>query len=150
MKEIINLRKYIDDQLYFFIEKFKEIGWKQEDVHYISKKVDFQDRSLGIVFYSELLEYSDKEFGNNYLNMLCPWIVGRIEINNEKEENILPILRSATDFIKEEVKLIGWKMFHDEDAFFGYFSRHNGRGYTRLKFYLNKEYPNGHWENHTL
>ena len=67
--EIINLRGYVDHQLFYFIEKFKEHGWKQEDVHYVTKKVDFQE-----------LERKTREFIGTDPNKLS-------EDNNEYQNN---------------------------------------------------------------
>ena len=41
-------------------------------------------------------------------------------------------------------------MFKDEDSFMGYFSKEDHKGWTKLKFYINEEYPKGYWGNHTL
>jgi hypothetical protein len=150
--EIINLANYVDDQINFFVEKFKSIGWKQEDLAYLFKRTPFlvnpEARNIdyqygfGLVFYSQLLQYG---YGKN--EMLTPWVVGRVELESPTSE----ILKNVTDFIKEEVKNIGWKMFYDEDSFRNNFSKEERRdGYIRLKFYLNKYYSAGWWENHTL
>jgi len=137
----INLRNYIDDQLEFFIEKFKENGWKQEDIHYVSKNTDLQEWPLGIVFYSELLEYTEKK-----KEVLTPWIVGRLEVETTEYDKLF----EYADFILNELDQIDIHPFYDEDSFRGYFSKSNHQGWTKLKFYINKEYPDGYWENHTL
>ena len=54
------------------------------------------------------------------------------------------------EFFVEKFVKNGWKMFHDEDSYRGYFSKEDKNGYTRLKFYLNREYPKGYWQNHVL
>jgi hypothetical protein len=147
----ITLRKYLDDQIGFFMKKFMEIGWEQEDAAYIFKRTPFivnpdaknedYKHGFGISFYPELLEY--REDGEE---VLCPWVVGDIEIENPSDET----LRSVADFIKEEVQKIGWNMFHDEDAFRGHFAKDKKHSWTKLKFYLNQSYPEGYWQNHTL
>jgi hypothetical protein len=161
----INLNDYMDKQLDFFIEKFKKIGWKQEDTHYIFKRVGFETNpsarnkdykyGFGIVFYAELLNYSEINNGKTE-EVLTPWVVCRIQI--DKNENIkypidCPRLQKVVNFIKEEIKKIEWKPFYDEDAFKNNFSRpkiKENMSSVEIKFYLNMEYPNGHWENHTL
>lgn len=141
--ELINLRNYVNDQLFYFIEKFKEHGWKQEDISYVTKVTHLQEWSLGIVFYSELLEYTQD---GPYLNMLTPWVVGRLEVETTDHNK----LRDYTDFIIDELEKMRLKPFHDEDSFMGYFAKEDNKGWTELKFYLNKHYPDGYWENHTL
>lgn len=137
----INLRNYVDSQLMFFIEKFKKHGWKQEDNEYVCKKTDLQDWDLGIVFYSELLEYME-----NGRQVLTPWICGSIEI----EVTDYPELKEYARFILDELEQMDIKPFRDEDAFLGYFSKTDNKGWTELRFYINEEYPKGYWENHTL
>lgn len=147
----IKLREYMDKQIGFFVEKFIEIGWDQEDTSYIFKRTPFLTNSdarnedyqygFGIVFYADFLEYEEEG-----QDLLIPWVVGKIEIENPTEK----ILKNVTDFIKEEVEKIGWNMFHDEDSYRGYFSKENKNGWTQLRFYLNQEYPKGYWQNHTL
>jgi len=147
----VKLREYMDLQIDFFVQKFVEIGWDQEDTSYIFKRTSFLTNSaarnedyqygFGIVFYSEFLEYEEEG-----QDLLIPWVAGKIEIENPTEE----ILKNVTDFIKEEVEKIGWNMFHDEDSYRGYFSKENKNGWTQLRFYLNQEYPKGYWQNHTL
>ena len=137
----LNLRYYIDNQLHHFIEKFKKHGWRQEDLHYITKKTHLQEWDLGIVFYSELLEYEE-----NGKEILTPWIVGRLEIETIDYGK----LREYTDFILDELNKMDIKPFHDEDSFMGYFSKEDHKGWTQLKFFINERYPDGYWENHTL
>ena len=139
--EAINLRNYIDNQLFFFIEKFKEYGWKQEDIHYVTKVTDFQDWPVGVVFYSELLEYTESRH-----EKLTPWIVGKLEVEKTEHSELV----EYTNFILDELEKMGIKPFHDEDAFMGYFAKENHNGWTELKFYINQYYPDGYWENHTL
>jgi len=137
----INLAQYTDDQVIFFIEKFKENGWEQEDFQYVNKETDLQDWPLGIVFYPELLEYTE-----DGKDMITPWICGEVEIETTYVED----LREYTKFILSELESMDLNPFHDEDAYMGYFAKDTREGWTELKFYLNKYYPNGYWENHTL
>lgn len=139
--KLLNLYNYIDDQIEFFIEKFKNAGWIQEDIQYVCKKTDLQDWDLGIVFYAELLEY--REEGRE---VITPWVVGKLEV----EETDYKKLKLYTSFVIQELKKMGIKPFHDEDSFMGYFAKHDNKGWTELKFYINSEYPDGYWENHTL
>jgi hypothetical protein len=147
----VKLNEYMNNQIQFFVERFKEIGWKQEDISYLFKRTPFMSSpdannddyryGLGMVLYADFLKYEEEG-----QDLLIPWVVGRVEIENPTEE----ILKNVTDFIKAEVGNIGWKMFHDEDAYRGYFSKEDKKGWTQLKFYLNREYPNGYWQNHAL
>ena len=42
------------------------------------------------------------------------------------------------------------KPFYDEDATFGIYSDELRNGYERYTFYVNPDFPEGWWENHTL
>jgi len=147
----VKLREYMDNQIAFFVQKFMGNGWNMEDVAYLHKRTPFLTDAdaknedyrygFGIVFYADFLRYEEEG-----QDLLAPWVVGRAEIENPTEE----ILKNVAEFIKAEVEAIGWKMFHDEDSYGGYFSKEDKNGYTRLKFYLNREYPNGYWQNHAL
>ena len=53
-------------------------------------------------------------------------------------------------FVLEELNKMELHPFHDEDAFYGHFAKSEHKGWTELKFYLNKNYKDGYWENHTL
>jgi len=159
--EKINLREVMEDQLDFFVKKFIENGWKQEDLHYVNKRVGFLTNpdaknddckyGFGIVFFTELLGYSE-----DGVNMLTPWVVGRISIDKNpdvKYPSDCPKLQKVTEYMKKEFKKLGLKPFYDEDAFYGNFSRPEPRqntGDVTIKFYINMDYPDGYWENHTL
>jgi hypothetical protein len=137
----INLASYTDDQIIFFIEKFKENGWKQEDLQYVNKETDIQDWPLGIVFYPELLEYTE-----DGKDMITPWICGEVEIETTDDLK----LKVYKNFILKELEDMDLNPFHDEDAFYGYFAKNTHKGWTELKFYINKFYPDGYWQNHIL
>ena len=49
--------------------------------------------------------------------------------------------------------VIPWKPFYDEDATFGIYRMKTSpydRNETQYIFYVNPDYPDGWWENHTL
>ena len=48
------------------------------------------------------------------------------------------------------IKEFGYTPFHDEDAFCGYFSREVHQDMVTFKMYLNPDFPEGYWSNHTL
>jgi len=157
-----NFYKEIDDEVQFFVEKFKEIGWEQEDTAYLTKRLPFITNpdarndewkySVGLVLYPELLSYIGDNRGTDEI-----WICCRVGINTDEEIEKDPWrskrLTQLTDYLKEEIKKIGWKAFYDEDAFRYNFTRpeiKKNLGEVRICFYLNKDYPEGVWENHTL
>ena len=103
--------------------------------------MDLQEWPVGIVFYSELLEYEEEG-----RDVLTPWIVGRLEVEETDYNKLIKYAR----FILSELDEMGITPFHDEDSFHGYFAKHGNKAWTEIKFYINEEYPNGYWENHTL
>ena len=162
----INLRNYMDEQLFFFIKKFKENGWKQEDTHYVFKRTDFivnpsarnedYKYGFGIVFYAELLEYSETNDQKRRVEVLTPWVCCRIQIDENKDVKYpsdCPRLEKVIEFMQKEFKEMGLEPFYDEDAYRQNFSRpeiKQNMESVEIKFYLNMEYPDGYWENHTL
>lgn len=156
----INLYKQTMNQLDYFIEKFMSIGYKQEDLHYLvrntnivihpdSRNENFKTQ-FGMSMYAELLLYTED---TKY--MLTPWICCSITITPEdvKYQTDSKILRSVGKFIQDDLKKLGLKAFFDEDAFLQNFSRpkvNEDFDSVTIKFYLNKYYPEGYWENHTI
>lgn len=162
-----NITKPIDEEVRFFCEKFKEIGWKQEDVGYLIKDIGFTTypdsrneewkTSIGITIYPELLSYySDEQRHRGFGWIYEIWLAVRTTVNideNVDNQQDGEILRNVADYLLSEIEKIGWKSFKDEDAFKGYFSRpeiNKNLGSVSINCYLNKSYPNGYWSNHTL
>jgi len=64
-----------------------------------------------------------------------------------------PRIRKLAKFFQEELSRIGLKPFMDEDAFMNHFYSpkvNENLNVTSIGFYLNKDYPDGMWVNHTL
>lgn len=159
--EQVNLYPAMMEQLDYFIKKFISIGYKQEDLHYVERDTtdivihpDATNLSykhkFGMGLYPELLQYTEKRE-----DVITPWICCRINISPVDIVTSIDDIRlkKLTEFIKEDLKAAGLKAFYDEDGFRGNFTRPlaNNRGdEITLKFYLNKDYPDGYWQNHTL
>lgn len=160
-----NFYKEIDQEVRFFVDKFKEIGWKQVDVSYLTKRLPFitnpsarneeWQHSIGMVLYPELLTYIGARKGERGVDEI--WICCRVGIDYDEEMEKDPWsserLTQLTNYLKEEIKKINWKAFYDEDAFRYNFTRPEFKKNleeVRIRFYLNKDYPEGVWENHTL
>jgi hypothetical protein len=165
----INLAPEAEAEVQFFIDKFVELGWKQEDVGYITKDVGFLTNpeahneewktSVGMVLFPSLLSYTEKTENNGkrkYEDILTVWIECRLSIDinpDVKYPDACPRLRQLAEYMKEEIKKTGHKAFYDEDSFLGNFSRPEKRenlGDVRISFFLNKDYTGGYWGNHTL
>ena len=136
-----NLSTWVDKACQFYVDKFKENGWVQEDLTYVYKKTDFTEYPVGVVFYAKLLEYYE-----DGKNVITPWITGRLEVETTDDLK----LKAYKSFILEELDQMGLHAFHDEDAFYGHFTKKVNKGWTELNFYLHPFYPDGYWENHTL
>lgn len=103
-----------------------------------------------MVLYAELLSYTED---SKY--MLTPWICGRISVTPEdiKDQKSSERLRFIAKTIQNDLKQLNIKAFFDEDAFLYNFSRpefNQRRDSVSIKFYINKDYPDGYWENHTI
>lgn len=100
-------------------------------------------KKVGMVFYPELLSYSE-----NGKDVMTPWIACRIELENISDEKLIG------DLLKWLVELLnksGYKPFTDEDAMWNHWnvksSRGSGKKYT---CYINPSYTEGYWENHAI
>lgn len=158
--EQVNLYPAMMEQLDYFIKKFISIGYKQEDLHYLMRNTNIITHpnsrnekfktQFGMSLYTELLSYAeDKKY------MLTPWICCSITVTPEdiKYQMDSERLRSVGKLIQDDLKELGLKAFFDEDAFLYNFSRpelHKDLDSVKIKFYLNKHYPEGYWENHTI
>jgi hypothetical protein len=95
---------------------------------------------IGLVLYPELLTYN---FGKEYIT---PWICVRFEL----ETKDMTIHRELCKWLVDKFKAIGMQPFMDEDATWNHYKKEERKGYTKYHLYVNPDYPNGHWENHTL
>ena len=159
-----NFYSEVENEIEFFVDKFKLIGWNQEDTAYLTKKLPFTtnptakndewQHSIGLVLYPIILSYYEKQPVRGYATKI--WIQCRVGIDYNplvKYPAECPRLKKVTDFLKEEINKIGYKSFYDEDSYNGNFSQPEYKqnlGEIRVSFYLNKDYPDGYWENHTL
>ena len=154
---IADYAQEIETEVQYFLEKFIANGWKQEDTAYITKQVDIitspntkNKNGLGLVLYPNLLSYSEKDsesYGSTKIWIACRATISDIEDKYPIDERAYDIAK----LIRKECEDIGIKLFHDEDAFGGYFSKQfNKHNEMEIKCYFNKDYPTGYWENHTL
>lgn len=138
------------------IVKLCDKGANREDTHYITYDTPYEitpgsahPKHLGIVFYTDLISYSDTEDKNKAVGyVLQPWIACRISLDNveRSHEDVKTIL----DWVVKKVEEIGLKPFMDEDASYNHWNRKEASDYTEYTMYVNPSYPDGVWENHTI
>ena len=161
------IRREIDDLISKLIETYPE-EFKQVDVGYLEVQTPFLTNpdarneewktKTGIVFYADLLSYSDRYIkrGNpeiheashpsyRSVSVTVPWICVRFELEGNPG-----IERDLCKWMVENFKGINYRPFMDEDATWNYFAKEERKGYTKYKMYVNPDYPEGYWENHTL
>ena len=169
---IIDIREKIDQEITELIDKLRQNhpeNFKQADLHYVEVQTPFVTNpdsrneewktKMGIVFYPDLLSYRDTyikrgnpeihEASNSVYrasNVTVPWICVRFELEGEANNISRDLCKWLVDIFKE----IGYRPFMDEDASFMHFRKEEKRGYTKYKMYVNPDYPEGYWENHTL
>ena len=93
---------------------------------------------VGMVFYPELLSYADQR---------TPWIACRIEIEGEKDQDMV---RDLLKYLIGLLEKSGYKPFMDEDASWNHWKKDERPEWTNYKCYVNPSYPDGYWENHCL
>jgi len=115
----------------------------REDNTYLEMKTGIKGiENIGIVFYPKLLTYG---FGST--EAITPWICVRLEIEDGlAEDSIRKLLRWMVSIFKN----IGYFPFMDEDATAQHFSKDERKGWTKYSMFVNPDYPEGIWENHTL
>jgi hypothetical protein len=164
MKHIINFDKYLNESKVNISEEMdKEIGDLTEallkneecemfDEGYIEIKTPFEinpdsrnpdwKNKVGMEFFPELLVY-----GNGDNVQRTPWITCRISLEGERDEKQTgELLKWLISMIEES----GYKPFMDEDARWNHWKEEKKNGYTEYSCFVNPDYPEGHWENHTL
>ena len=156
-----NLAHQIENEIDLLVQTFINIGWDCEDGRFLSKKMEFITNptaknqewkyKVSMVPYAKLLAYTEEG-----IDMLVPWIYFRIEIDDDElaqYPDAIKRVQQVAEFIKGEIPGTGYKPFYDEDAFRGNFTRPERRENSKsveFGFYLNIDYPDGFWENHTL
>jgi hypothetical protein len=149
----INITKEIEAEIQSIIERLikKYPDTVQSDIGYIEISTPFVTNAearneewktkIGLVFYPELLTYSE-----NNEEITTPWICVRLELENPNPEIEGDLLKWISNRFSE----IENKPFYDEDAYRGNWRKEERRGWNKYKMYINPDYPEGYWENHTL
>jgi hypothetical protein len=173
----LNLNPLIEKDTQQIIHVFTQLGWNQEDCAYLSQEIPYDPEILtnieiskffpnqnligfylGLTIYPQLLSYdyalregfSGDKVGS--ISTIEVWQACRVSgWELESRETIpSPILNHLIkDQIFEPLKTV-IKPFKDEDAIYGYFQESRFDSTQELVFFLNPDYPNGWWENHTL
>lgn len=152
-----NLYDQVDEEINFFAQKFTEAGWTREDDAYLYKDVGFDvhpdaaneewKTKASLTLFPELLSYTE-----NSKYILSPWLACKISVANGEGQD--ERLKELTSLLVKDIESFGFKTFYDEDApFGGKFVRPEEKenmGSYSTRCYINKDYPNGYWENHTL
>jgi len=138
--------KEIEGLISKLVSEYKD-DTKQIDEMYIEMSTEMRERSIGLVFYPKLLTYGNGGSRGNGPKVV-PWICVRMEFEDgdQATEDIRDILK----WIIERFKKISYSPFKDEDASHGYFTKETRRGWTKYSMYVNPDFPEGQWENHTL
>ena len=135
--------------------------WKRFDEMAIESKIKFGEKEIFLVLYPELLSYTyiwyegagvyDNEKNKRSEEVTTPWIACRLELEGQHSTDWhFNVLNELKEWIDNKLLI---KPFKDEDAQHQIYSRQCSayiRDWTKYIFYLNIDYPNGWWENHTL
>jgi len=140
-----NLAPLLDDEIQSIIDTMVDRGWKQEDTAYVNHVVDINDKEVEvhIVFFPKLLFYRDTNYNTPWVTI--PWICGRW-FYNEMDDYLISqgeVIGELKNVIKH---FTGLTPFKDEDALGGYLNMDDGEPC----FYINPDFPEGYWANHTL
>lgn len=159
----LNINPEIDSEISELIEKLEKHSpdFRHEDGHYMEFKTPYLTNpdsrneewknKIGIVFYPELLSYTDRYVDpetnkvGRRVHVTTPWICVRFELEGNQVIS-MDLCKWLVSIFKE----IRYAPFMDEDATYNYFSKSERRAYTQYKMYVNPSYPDGWWENHAL
>ena len=148
-----NISSSAEKEIQTIIEKLinKYTDTEQSDIGYIEISTPFLTNpdarneewknKIGLSFYPELLSYSEE--GED---VTIPWICVRLELENPDSKIEGDLLK----WIENRFSEIENKPFYDEDAYRGNWRKEERRGWNKYKMYINPDYPEGYWENHTL
>lgn len=128
------------------------------EVYPDSKNQDFKNK-IGLVFFPELLSYSDTDRSGKIQRI--PWIAVRLNLSNDSSAwvNGSEDQDVTSEFLRrviENLEKAGYKAFKDEDATWNHWRREISGGdsktYTNVDYtcFVNPSYPDGFWENHAL
>jgi hypothetical protein len=158
----LNLEKYLEQEIKVINNLLiKTNDWKQFDESAFESTRKFGGREIFLVLYPELLTYTYIWYegagvyddGRNRRSelVITPWIACRTELEGEQDTKWhYDVLNELRDWVYEKLPI---KPFKDEDAQHQIYARQCSayiRDWTKYVFYLNIDYPNGWWENHTL
>lgn len=158
----LNLERYLNQELNTILGIFLGTwDWKQIDEFAVESKISFNGKNVFLAIYPELLTYTYRWYegasvykdGNNkrVQNITTPWIACKLELEGMHTANWhYDVLKELKKWLYDNLPI---KPFKDEDACHQIYSRQCSayiRDRTEYIFYLNIDYPNGWWENHTL
>lgn len=147
----INIAEKTDIEIQEIICKLIKNGYCQVDEAYVERDGPFKikpnsknEYKIGLVLYPELLTYHN---GSNWITV--PWICVRTEfLHNDSIGESFKI--NFVKWLYNELKSIGFTPFKDEDAFAGCSSKEETIDSTKIKLFINPDFPKGYWSNHTL
>lgn len=134
----LNLQESIDYDIGRVVNLLYVIGFESEDNHrYLEYNDNDLSISIGVYIEPTLLSYMKGGKGVPVEEVTEVWI--GLCLTDESEKNAQKLKQMITT-------MLPIKPFKDEDAYLGVYSNNDGE-YT---LYLNPDYPNGFWYNHTL
>lgn len=148
----LNLRSQIKSDIYLIVEEFKNHGWKNINDDLIQKKSAMNFHSLdglNMVIFPIILHYSESQI----------WYACSFELPE-------PLIKEAIDYFLDLFTVFKYKPFKDQDAKASHFIHYTfkdktkksffdkiifkSQKYIKTVFFLNPDYPNGYWTNHTI
>jgi len=157
----IDIAKTTDNEIQDIIGKLiKKEEYNQVDEAYLEVQTPFLinpnsrneswKTKIGFVLYPELLSYCTRDEKRKTEWVTVPWICVKIEIEDSEYVTDESKQRELCKWAVAELTEAGYTPFHDEDAFAGYFKKDDRKGYVTFKMYINPDFPDGYWSNHTL
>lgn len=152
---IFDLRTQIESDIYLIVGEFLQHDWKNVNDDIIEKTGSGsfpQLKGLPLIISPKILHYP---IGHKLGIVSNIWYGCYFEVNEK-------LIDVALTYFVELFEKIKYKPFTDEDAkakyFIPYKAENNvfptsllrGKKYIKTGFFLNPDYPNGYWHNHTI
>ena len=154
----LNLKAQTETDINLIMKDFIDFhGWKLVDGQMIEKDLPISKVKFELIIYPTILHYLEKDVDQSQI-----WYACRLEVAETEIDVVLNLLRNGFCDLK-------YAPFKDEDALYDHFVPYKKSGESLLNkikehylmdyfpknfvttaFFLNPDYPDGYWNNHTI
>jgi len=154
----LNLQDQIETDIELIMKDFIDNDdWNTVSNHMIEKMISKDLSKIKLIIYPTILHYDERDIDQSQIWYTCWFTVDEIEVDR------------ALNYFIDKFPELKYKPFKDEDAlreYFVPFKRSKKSFFYKIKehylmdyfpknfvttaFFLNPDYPDGYWNNHTI